>query len=75
MVILTLVGPRPQIIKEAALQMYLNTTPDTAWKELIGWNILSYDNIFVPDVCIEFRADIYGAGNTAEQIINILRTS
>jgi len=28
MVILTLVGPRPQIIKEAALQMYLNTTPD-----------------------------------------------
>jgi len=48
---------------------------DTAWKELIGWNILSYDNIFVPDVCIEYRADIYGAGNTAEQIINILRTS
>lgn len=28
MVILTLVGPRPQIIKEAALQMYLNTTSD-----------------------------------------------
>jgi len=55
--------------------MYLNTTSDTAWKELIGWNILSYDNIFVPDVCIEYRADIYGAGNTAEQIINILRTS
>jgi len=48
---------------------------DTAWKELIGWNILSYDNIFVLDVCIEYRADIYGAGNTAEQIINILRTS
>ncbi|MFN6991478.1 MAG: non-hydrolyzing UDP-N-acetylglucosamine 2-epimerase [Fervidobacterium sp.] len=52
--------------------------PDTGWRELIeaGWNVLSkedeiYDKVFKTNIG-DYPKDIYGSGNSAKKIVQIL---
>lgn len=52
--------------------------PDTGWRELIkaGWNVLAkedeiYDKVFKSDIG-DYPKDIYGSGNSAKKIVQIL---